>query len=88
MGRQKLPDQAKDAVRAALEGLSVKAEDVSAWLSAANHERQPVADGTLKNYRYGRRLMPPKMRRLLAKQLRRHADQLCALARDLEDNTR
>ncbi len=87
MSRQQPRARVKAVVRAALEGLNVKAEIVSAWLGAAGERGEAVAPGTLKNYRYGRREMPRPMRALLAKQLRRHANRLRALAKDLDSHS-
>lgn len=88
MSRQQPRERIKAVVRAALEGLNVKAEVVSAWLGAAGESGEAVAPGTLKNYRYGRREMPQTMRKLLAKQLRRHAKRLRSLASDLDGSAR
>lgn len=85
MSRQRPRERIKAVVRAALEGLNVKAEIVSAWLGPAGEDSDAMAPGTLKNYRYGRREMPPQARRLLARQLRRHATRLRALASALDD---
>jgi hypothetical protein len=51
--------------------------DIAEWLSPATPaKKRPVSTGTLKNYRDGRRAMPPHMRKLLARQLRKHARRL------------
>ena len=88
MGRQKFPAPGNESVRAALDTVRVKLSQVGAWLKSASRGKRPVATGTLNNYRDGRREMPAAMRKLLAKQLRRHADRLRALAKDLEGSSR
>lgn len=84
MGRQRLPAPGNEAVKAALDAARVKLSQIGEWLKAASPKRVPVASGTLKNYRDGRREMPPAMRRLLARQLRRHAQLLEKAAKALE----
>jgi len=72
----------------AMDAVRVNSSQVSEWLSTAATRRSPVARGTLKNYLDGRREMPVKMRKLLARQLRRHADRLRAVAQELENSSR
>ncbi len=84
MGRQRLPAPGNAAVKAALDTVRVRLSHVGAWLAGAGSGKRPIAAGTLNNYRNGRREMPIQMRRLLAKQLRRHARRLKELAQDLD----
>lgn len=84
MGRQTFPAPGVKAVRGALDAVRVTMGDIGKWLAAASNERKSVPNGTLNNYRDGRREMPAAMRKLLAKQLRRHADRLRAMAKDVE----
>ncbi len=85
MARRKLPAPGNDAVKAALDGVRVTLRDIGDWLGAGSQTGKSVSPSTLNNYRDCRREMPPAMRRILAQQLRRHADRLKALARRLEN---
>ena len=62
----------------------VMLREIGAWLRTS--AGKPVATGTLNNYLYGRREMPPQMRRLLAKQLCKHARRVWHAAARLENS--
>ena len=86
MGRRQIPAPGNDAVRAAIDAARLRLGHIGEWLRPASATKVPVSAGTLKNYRDGRREMPVAMRKLLAKQLRRHADRLRAVAKKLENS--
>src|SRR5688572_24174648 len=84
MGRKRLPAPGHAAVKAALDAARLRLGEIAEWLRQASPGGQPVAASTLKNYRDGRREMPRTMRRLLARQLRKHARRLETAAAALE----
>jgi hypothetical protein len=88
MGRQQLPAPGNAAVRSALDAARLRLSQVGEWLKSAAAGKKSVAPGTLKNYRDGRREMPPAMRKLLANQLRKHARRLEKAAEALERTVR
>jgi hypothetical protein len=88
MVRRNVPAPARDAVRGALDAVRVNLEDVGDWLRSVARNGRPVPRGTLHNYRNGRREMPPRMRRMFANQLVKHAERINVLARKLHEASR
>lgn len=84
MARTRFPASGHSAVKAALDVVRINLRDIGEWLKGASPGGNPVVTDSLNNYRDGRREMPVKMRRLLAKQLRRQADRLRTAASNLE----
>lgn len=85
MVRQRLPAPANDAVKQAIDEVRVTIPEIVEWLSGGSQSGKAVAASTINNYRDGRREMPPKMRRVFAQQLLKHAERLRTIARKLED---
>lgn len=84
MVRQRLPAPASDAVRQAIDEVRVTLSGIGEWLRGGSQSGKAVAASTINNYRDGRREMPPKMRRVFAQQLIKHADRLRTIAGRLE----
>jgi hypothetical protein len=78
------PARSSTVVREALDTVRINLSDVADWLSPPSADGSTIPVATLKNYRDGRREMPKATRRLLAHRLRRHAEQLAAIATKLE----
>jgi len=84
MGRQTLPAPGTKVVQGALDVARVTMGEICSWLTRASAGKKSVAIGTLNNYRDGRREMPAPMRRLLAKELRKHARRVEQAADELD----
>jgi len=84
MGRRKIPAPGHEAVRTALDSVRVRLGQIGGWLKTVSPGKKPVSASTLNNYRDGRRSMPAQMRRILAKQLRKHAREVEKAATELE----
>jgi|SRR6266581_6447592 len=88
MVRRNVPAPASDAVKSALDAVRVSLRDVGEWLRGSSSNGKLVPRSTLNNYLDGRREMPPRMRRLLAQQLLRHAERIVVLAHKLQETSR
>jgi hypothetical protein len=82
MTRTRLPAPGHRTVKAALDLLRPSLEQIGGWLPPS--AGGPVSRDALNNYHNGRREMPPKARRAFARQIRRHAARLVAVAALLE----